>query len=66
MAERFRWRPGGNGPRRSKSRLAGCLLWVLGLIIVLIILSLLFGGFQKGTKASGAGMPAPPRTHAAR
>jgi hypothetical protein len=34
-------------------------LWILGLIIVLIILSLLFGGFQKGTKAGGEGVPAP-------
>lgn len=45
--------------------MAGCLLWVLGLIIVLIILSLLFGGFQKGTKA-GAGLPAPLHAHALR
>lgn len=33
----------------------GCLLWILILIVVLIVLSLLFGGFQKGTKALGAG-----------
>jgi hypothetical protein len=31
----------------------GCLLWILILIVVLIVLSLLFGGFQKGTKALG-------------
>jgi hypothetical protein len=31
----------------------------VGLIIVLIALSLFFGGFQKGTKASGLGAPAP-------
>lgn len=66
MADRFRWRPGSNGPRRPRSRLVGCLMWVVGLIIVLIILSLLFGGFQKGTKAGGAGVPAPIRVHAAR
>jgi hypothetical protein len=55
-----RWRRGplGSRPRRH-GRLAGCLLWLLGLIIVLIILSLLFGGFHKGTKASGAGLPVP-------
>jgi hypothetical protein len=29
------------------------------LIIVLVILSLLFGGFQRGTKASGTGLPVP-------
>jgi len=27
---------------------------ILGLIIVLVILSVLFGGFSKGTKADGA------------
>jgi hypothetical protein len=31
----------------------GCLLWVALLIVLLIVLSLLFGGFQKGTKANG-------------
>jgi hypothetical protein len=65
MAYRFRWRRGSNGPRRPRSRLVGCLMWVVGLIIVLIILSLLFGGFQKGTKADGPGVPAPVRVHAA-
>ncbi len=56
-----RWRRGllGSRPRRPRGRLAGCLLWLLGLIIVLIVLSLLFGGFQKGSKASGTGIPAP-------
>ena len=49
---RQRW-----GRRR---RLTGCLLWIVALIVVLIILSLMFGGFQMGTKA-GAGVPAPPR-----
>ena len=38
------------GAGRPRSRAAGCLLWVLLLIAVLIVLSLLFGGFQKGTK----------------
>jgi hypothetical protein len=55
-----RWRRGplGSRPRRH-GRLAGCLLWLLGLIIVLVILSLLFGGFHMGTKANGAGLPVP-------
>jgi hypothetical protein len=44
---------------RPRSRPAGCLLWILGLIVVLVILSLMFGGFQKGTKAGGAGLPVP-------
>ncbi len=47
----WRWRP--------RRRLTGCLLWIVGLIVVLIILSLLFGGFQMGTKAGGAGDLAP-------
>ena len=51
--------PGGHrGERRSRSRLAGCLLWILALIALLIILSLLFGGFRKGTK-TGMGPPRP-------
>jgi hypothetical protein len=43
----------GRAGRRPR-RLSGCLLLILGLIAALIILSLLFGGFQKGTKATGA------------
>lgn len=31
------------------------LLWILALIVLLIVLSLMFGGFTKGTKATGAG-----------
>jgi hypothetical protein len=30
-------------------------MWVLGLIIVLIILAVLFGGFHKGSKVGGLG-----------
>jgi hypothetical protein len=44
-------------PRRPRMRLGGCLLWLLGLLIVLVILALLFGGFQKGTKVNGTGPP---------
>jgi TRAP-type C4-dicarboxylate transport system permease large subunit len=33
----------------------------VGLIVVLIILSLMFGGFQVGTKSGGAGVLAPLR-----
>jgi hypothetical protein len=29
------------------------------LVIVLIVISLLFGGFRKGTRVGGAGAPAP-------
>jgi hypothetical protein len=28
-------------------------MWVVLLIIILIVLSVMFGGFQKGTKSSG-------------
>ncbi|HEY7147351.1 MAG TPA: hypothetical protein VH637_24140 [Streptosporangiaceae bacterium] len=60
MRERF-WR------RRPRSRASGCLLWILGLIIILIILSVLFGGFQKGTKVGGlAPLAHPPATTATR
>jgi hypothetical protein len=42
-----RWRP--------RSRAAGCLLWVVLLIVALVVIALMFGGFQKGTKYSGLG-----------
>jgi hypothetical protein len=60
MLERSRRRmSSGRRSWRPRHRLTGCLLWILGLIVVLVILSLIFGGFQKGTKAGGAGLPAP-------
>jgi hypothetical protein len=31
----------------------GCLLALVGLIVILIIAALAFGGFQTGTKAAG-------------
>jgi hypothetical protein len=31
----------------------------VGLIVVLVVLSLLFGGFRMGTKAGGAGVLSP-------
>jgi hypothetical protein len=55
----------GRGERRPRSRLAGCLVWILALIALLIILSLLFGGFHKGTKV-GDGPPFPMVTSRAR
>ena len=30
-------------------------MWILLIVLVLIVLSVMFGGFQKGTKASGPG-----------
>lgn len=44
--------------RRSTSRAGRALLWILLIIAALIVLSLLFGGFQKGTN-SGAGLGTP-------
>jgi hypothetical protein len=46
-----RW--GRGAERRRMSRPVGCLVWLIVLIAALIVASLLFGGFQKGTKASG-------------
>jgi hypothetical protein len=43
---------------RRFSRPVGCLFWILGLIVLLLLLSVLFGGFQNGTKTSGALQPA--------
>jgi hypothetical protein len=57
MFDGFRRRRTRSG--RPQRRLGGCLLWILGLIVALIILSLLFGGFQKGTRAGPASSRAP-------
>lgn len=51
---RWGWIPGGAGRPRRRSRAFGCLLWLIALIVILIIAALLFGGFQKGTKAAGS------------
>jgi hypothetical protein len=53
-------RPDRYGDRRQRrrwprSRAGGCLLWIVLLIVILIVLSVLFGGFQKGTKAASLG-----------
>lgn len=46
---------GGRRRRWPRSRAAGCLLWIVLLIAALIVLSVLFGGFQKGTQVKGLG-----------
>ena len=46
---------GGRRRRWPRSRAGGCLLWIVLLIVVLIVLSVLFGGFQKGTQVKGLG-----------
>jgi hypothetical protein len=40
---------------RPSSRTTRTLLWILFIVLLLIVLSLMFGGFQKGTKALGLG-----------
>jgi hypothetical protein len=61
MSRPTRRRPARSGRRRwrPRRRVTGCLLWIVGLIVVLIILSLMFGGFQMGSKAGSAGVIAP-------
>jgi ABC-type lipoprotein release transport system permease subunit len=58
--DRFGRRPdygsaGGRRRRWPRSRAAGCLLWIVLLVVVLIVLSVMFGGFQKGTQVKGLG-----------
>ena len=53
----MRWY-GRRGERR-RPRLVGCLIWLIALVVILIVLSLLFGGFHKGTKVSW-GRPVAP------
>ena len=53
----------------SRHSLGRVLLWILLIILALIVLSVLFGGFQKGTNSAGPGMPRGGplgSTHAAR
>lgn len=38
---------------RRRSRPVGCMIWVIAIFIVLLVLSILFGGFHQGSKASG-------------
>jgi hypothetical protein len=45
---------------RRVSRPIGCLLWLIALLIILIVVAVIFGGFQLGTKASGSPRPAGP------
>ena len=49
----------GRKNERRRPRLVGCLIWLIALVVILIVLSLLFGGFTKGTKVSGLGPSAP-------
>jgi hypothetical protein len=40
------------------------LLWLLVLVVVLVVLALMFGGFQKGTKSGSFAPLSPPFTSA--
>jgi hypothetical protein len=42
------------------SRPIGCLLWLVLLLVILIVVAVLFGGFQLGTKAQGSPRPPAP------
>jgi hypothetical protein len=51
---RWLYRDSRPPPRtRRRVRPVGCMIWVIAIIIVLLVLSILFGGFHQGTKASG-------------
>jgi ABC-type Fe3+ transport system permease subunit len=53
--------------RRRNRRVFGCLLWILTLLLMLLVLSILFGGFQRGSKVGGGdGRPVRPDMVAAR
>lgn len=58
----------GRRPARVRSRrrqALGCLLWLAGALILLIILSVLFGSFQLGSKSKGMAPPRRPAVTAA-
>lgn len=50
----WRWRR-----RRRRRRAVGCALWLLTLLLVLFVLSVLFGGFRTGTKDGTGPLTAP-------
>jgi hypothetical protein len=53
------------GRRRPRTRAGRFLIWVLALLAILLLLSLLFGGFQKGKKV-GSGPAVGPRAQLVR
>lgn len=56
---------GNFGRWRRRRRAVGCLLWVLTILVTLLVLSILFGGFRTGTKVGG-GQPNQVRVTAVR
>jgi len=55
MVNRWRSRREQPGGGRRLGWPIGCLLWLVLLVVVLIVLSVLFGGFRLGTRAAGPG-----------
>jgi hypothetical protein len=55
MVNRWRSRREQPGGGRRLGWPLGCLLWLVLLVLVLIVLSVLFGGFRLGTRAEGPG-----------
>jgi hypothetical protein len=43
----------------------GCALWLIVVLLVLLALELLFGGFQLGTRAGGSVVPHTPSVYVA-
>jgi hypothetical protein len=58
------WQWGWRRQHRRR-RAFGCMLWILTLLAVLVVLSVLFGGFQKGSKVGGSGPARVPVTRVA-
>jgi hypothetical protein len=54
MARRMGGGRGGTGWARPRGPV-GCVVWILALVVILLLLSLIFGGFQKGTKVGASG-----------
>jgi hypothetical protein len=54
------WRRPDRDGRRRLRKPAGCLLWLIALLVLLIAAAILFGGFQQGVKASGLPHPVAP------
>jgi hypothetical protein len=55
MVNRWRRHPDQPGGGRRLGWPLGCLLWLVLLVIVLVMLSVLFGGFRLGTQAESPG-----------
>ena len=54
-----RWTGGrrGRGRWRRPRGPIGCVVWILALLVILLLLSLIFGGFQKGARVGSGSAP---------